>query len=560
MVKREGADASLKRKDGPSDAGASRKKEGPSARTLLSASEGTVKFSKIEKERLKRYDRGERNSSKGVGKHGLKLKVHRGEKKINQATQRAAQSEVLLPTTAGYLETESWKERTRSITQEQIAKQVNEQTRRKAYDMRLENYGPYRAQYSTNGRHLLLGGGKGHLAIVDWENATITHQLHVRETVRDATFLRDQTMFAVAQHKNLYIYDGQGTELHCLRNHTPQVNRLGFLRYHWLLATVGAGNARLRYLDVSTGELVADIPTRLGDCDAMALNPWNAVTHLGHRGGVVTMWTPNMHEPVVKMLCHKGPVLAMAVDRSGRYMATSGRDGALKLWDVRTYRPLHGYHTPRPCTDVAISDRGMLAACFGPSVQVFKDALSQRAYGPYMTHLLPASEVATCAFCPYEDVLGVGHSKGFCSMLVPGCGEPNFDSFEVNPYETNAQRREGEVVALLEKLPASTIMLDPTRINVVDRNQEERQREFTAAKEARLAEINAKRKAKNKTRGRSKVGKKLNKKTANIMDEKRQKRMEQLEQERQRRKQRAGPVPGSAEPDGFDPLSRFGGD
>ena len=90
MVKREGADASLKRKDGPSDAGASRKgKEGPSARKLLSASEGTVKFSKIEKERLKRYDRGERNSSKGVGKHELKLKVHRGEKKIGQATQRA---------------------------------------------------------------------------------------------------------------------------------------------------------------------------------------------------------------------------------------------------------------------------------------------------------------------------------------------------------------------------------------------------------------------------------------------------------------------------------------
>ena len=38
------------------------------------------------------------------------------------------------------------------------------------------------------------------------------------------------------------------------------------------------------------------------------------------------MWTPSMPEPCVKMLCHKGSVAALAIDRSGRYMATSGRD------------------------------------------------------------------------------------------------------------------------------------------------------------------------------------------------------------------------------------------
>jgi hypothetical protein len=37
----------------------------------------------------------------------------------------------------------------------------------------------------------------------------------------------------------------------------------------------------------------------------MRQNPWNAVMHLGHSNGVVSMWTPNMSTPVVKMLCHK---------------------------------------------------------------------------------------------------------------------------------------------------------------------------------------------------------------------------------------------------------------
>ena len=306
---------------------------------------------------------------------------------------------------------------------------------------------------------------------------------------------------------------------------------------------------------------MADIHTRLGDCDTMRLNPWNALVHLGHRNGVVTLWTPNMHEPVVKMLSHKGPVNAIAIDRSGRYMATSGRDGTLKLWDIRTYRPLHAYHTPRPATDLAISDRGMLAAVHGPSVQVFKDCLARRANGPYMTHLLPSCEAATCAFCPYEDVLGIGHSKGFCSMLAPGSGEPNFDSFEANPFESAAQRNESEVTALLEKLPPSTIMLDPSKINTVDRNQSERQKEAKAAREARLAEINAKKKAKKKTRGRSKSSRKLAKKQGNVLDEKRQKRIEELEQRRKRARQRAGPAPGDEAGGGgggFDPLSRFG--
>lgn len=120
----------------------------------------------------------------------------------------------------------------------------------------------------------------------------------------------------MAQKKHVFIYDVNGLEIHALRNH-EEATLLDFLPFHMLLVSSGKYGA-LRYQDISTGELVAELKTKLGSTYSMRQNPTNAIMHLGHNDGTVTLWSPNLTKPLVKMFCHKGPVQSLAVDGSGR--------------------------------------------------------------------------------------------------------------------------------------------------------------------------------------------------------------------------------------------------
>eukprot|EP00940_MAST-03C_sp_MAST-3C-sp2_P002347 g2347.t1 len=457
-------------------------------------------------------------SARGDKKLRSKLEIEM--QRQEDAAEAARKTELLLTEDAGYLEAEG-RAKTQKFKQKDIRDAVDEQSSHNVFDLKLETFGPYRVAYTRNGRFMLLSGEKGHTAMMDCQTFRTKTELHLRETARDCCFLMNETMFAVAQRKYLYIYDQTGMELHCLRNHVKPY-RLEYLPYHYLLCSVGE-TGYLKYQDVSTGDVVAELRTRRGSCDVMRQNPHNAVMCLGHHNGVVSMWSPSMSTPLVQMFCHHGPVRDVAVDRSGRYMVSSGSDGQMKIWDLRTYKMLNAYFTTTPASSIDLSQRGMLAVGYGPNVQIWKDIFRTKQKMPYMRHFMPGCAVANLRYRPYEDVLAVGHSKGMSSMLVPGSGEPNYDAYEANPFETTKQRREGDVHKLLEKIPSDLITLDfQPSVGDIDRAPAEViARERKIAMEANEAERNKHKKVKKKMRGKNKIGKRIKKHQRNIWDAKR---------------------------------------
>jgi U3 small nucleolar RNA-associated protein 7 len=493
------------------------------------------------------YGRGKGVQLKTIKDKKLRTKLRALEERYNDAALKAKDAEILLENQSGFLEPEGELERTYKVRQDEIQESVGVETAKKGFELKLDHMGPYVHDYTRNGRDLLLAGRKGHVATLDWRSGKLGCELQLGETVRDAKWLHNNQYFVVAQKRSVYIYDHHGVEIHNLDQHI-EVTHMEFLPYHFLLATIGNAGW-LKWHDTSTGKLVSQIGTKQGTPTALAQNQRNAVLHVGHQNGTVSLWSPNTSTPLAKMLCHRGPVRALAMDREGRYMVSTGQDMKMAVWDIRNFRPVHEYLLRQPGSSLAISDRNLTAVSWGTQTTIWKDLYNKnisdvdqvKVKSPYMAAGGQGITPERVRWCPYEDILGISHDSGYTSLLVPGAGEANFDALEANPYENTKQRQEAEVKLLLNKLQPEMISLNPEFIGNLDSasNEQRRLEKDLDRKSDSQAEKERIEDLKNRGRGKnSSIRKYLRKKgNKNVIDEHKARVMELREEQRKRAKE-----------------------
>lgn len=531
--------------------------------------------------KIDKYDRGSTHFNASKAKHkGLRKTLEETKERNRDAASRNASAEILLPSEAGFIEIDGDNKREKifHLKQRDIIQNVDLNSAKNAIDLQLTTFGPYFANYSRNGRSLLFAGRKGHVATLDCLRTSVGMELQLQEEIHDVHYLHNDTMFAVAQNKYTYIYDNKGVEIHCMKRHERPF-KLDFLPYHFLLTSIGH-SGWIKWHDVSIGMYISGYQTGHGPCKVLKHNPVNAVSHVGHSNGVISLWSPSAGKSLASMFCHKAPITDLAIDREGKYMATTGLDGYLKVWDLRKFTALHSYKLDQPGVSVDISDRGLIGVGLGRQVQVLRNAFTQPMDVTYLSHsvrtpndrlsggagvtaaakaLLSSVKVSSVRFRPLEDVLCIGHSHGLSTMLVPGAGEPNYDSFENNPFINSRQRREAEVQGLMDKLSHEMIGLDASFVGSVEKDRETLVKEQNALfQNANKKELD--KKDKKRARGKNKIGKQLRRKQKNVVDAqllKLQDKKKQMQEEREKLKGGSNGGSGDSNSSGMSALSRF---
>jgi len=130
-----------------------------------------------------KYGRGERINTHTVKDKKLRGNLKKLEEKYKTAALHAKDAEMLLGEESGFIETEGM-ERAFKFSQDELRGEVDIATAQKGFDLKLPEFGPYYVDYTRDGRYLLIGGRKGHVAAFDWREGKLLHEVHHRETIR----------------------------------------------------------------------------------------------------------------------------------------------------------------------------------------------------------------------------------------------------------------------------------------------------------------------------------------------------------------------------------------
>lgn len=362
---------------------------------------------------------------------------------------------------------------TTEMTQKDLLENSDINTKAKVFNLALPS-GPsgYIICYNTSGRHMLITKRSGFIASLEWRSFNKVFEMKSMYNIQGTAWMMDDTMEAVTGNDGTVVFNDKGEQIHYMKEF-KKFDFIQYLPYHFTLV-IASSKGIVSYKDISIGD--KEISIQMKPITAMCQNPYNGIIILGHADGQISMVTPRdkSMEPVVSMLCHKSPIIRVAVDITGTYMVTSSKEGITKVWEIKkSFKEICKYKSPT-CSFLTISQTGMLALGIRNQILIWRQVSQVSKNNIYLINTIPGKALITSlAFCPYEDILGYGTTNGVGQILVPGSGMADFDTRTANPYSKDRTVSKLNVDMLLEKIPLDMICLDPDSIGTSGIKQKE---------------------------------------------------------------------------------------
>jgi WD40 repeat protein len=221
----------------------------------------------------------------------------------------------------------------------------------------------FRAAVSRDGRLGIVArcepfgqGDNAHVRLFDLEALQELPRLPKHPHVRSVAFCPSGGMFATADGGNVNLYDSRTNQLlRTLRPSSTLVRDVSFVNDGRQLVSASCHGEAFVW-DVDSGFRIPGLDFGMQVHELNYDSPFASLPHgevmFGSSRNVIVAWSPLTGRTLATMTGHTGEVRALAVSPHGRWLASAGDDGVVRIWDARTYAmatPLSGHSSAVCC-------------------------------------------------------------------------------------------------------------------------------------------------------------------------------------------------------------------
>ena len=178
---------------------------------------------------------------------------------------------------------------------------------------------------------------------------------------------------------------------------------------------------------------------------------------LGTAGGNLVLLSATNGDPVVNLKAHQGAVSAIGISPDGAVLASSGADGTIRLWDVRSRREMASVRA-QPAIDavaVAPDDRRVVAGAAAGGMLLWNSATST----PPTTLNSPSPGIIAVGFGEAGGIVAMGSDGAIHSW------DPNVTTAPSRSFRATGQARSAELsddgrIAAVSDSDAHTAVVD----------------------------------------------------------------------------------------------------